>query len=39
MRLFDIDLWLWLGGGSVAGTRLIHPHDANGAAGRLINLN
>jgi hypothetical protein len=38
MRLFDIDLWLWLGRGSVAGTRLIHARDARGAAGGLINF-
>jgi len=36
MRLFDIDLWLWLGGSSVAGTGLIHARDAHGATGALI---
>jgi hypothetical protein len=38
MGLFDIDLWLGLGGGSVTGTRLIHALDAHGAAGGLINF-
>jgi hypothetical protein len=38
MRLFDIDLWLWLGGGSAAGTGLIHAADAHSAAGGLINF-